>query len=192
MRAGTPANSFKLTQVSCLDFNSLFVVVKTLNQRVRDRYTYLYLSCPWLQTFLCISLRRHAHRPLAKRLMHMAHLAGNTSGVSKSSSDCLDYTGFPGDECVVFFNIPLGNKNAVMPNLPHERRKPPCLQLMTSAGHACLDQLNAGFSKVCEKNKICGIESLKYVWEFYTWRHFHSLKHIYIFLMFTNILRTLS
>ncbi len=126
-------------------------MVKTLNQRVRDRYTYPYLSCPWLQTFLCISLRRHAHRPLAKRLMHTGHLAGNTSGVSKSSSNCVDYTGFPGDECVVFFNVPLGNKNAVLPNLPHERRKPPCLQLMTSACHACLDQLNAGFSKVCGK-----------------------------------------
>ncbi len=25
--------------------------------------------------------------PLAKRLMHIAHLSGNTSGVSKSSSD---------------------------------------------------------------------------------------------------------
>ncbi len=35
-----------------------------------------------------LSLRRHAHGPLAKRLMHMAHLSGNTSGVSKSSSDC--------------------------------------------------------------------------------------------------------
>ncbi len=63
-----------------------------------------------------LSLRRHAHGPLAKRLMHMAHLSGNTSGVSKSSSDCLDYTGFPGDMCVAFFNAPPGNKDAVMPN----------------------------------------------------------------------------
>ncbi len=30
------------------------------------------------------------------------------------------------------------------------------------------DQLNAGFSKVCEKFKVHGIESLKYVREFYT------------------------
>ncbi len=29
-------------------------------------------------------------------------------------------------------------------------------------------QLNSGFSKVCEIFKFCGIESLKYVWEFYT------------------------
>ncbi len=48
--------------------------------------------------------------------MHTAHLAGNTSGVSKSSSDWLDYTGFPGDVCVEFFNVPPGNKNAVAPN----------------------------------------------------------------------------
>ncbi len=34
-----------------------------------------------------------AHRALAKRLMHMVHLSGNTSGVSKSSSDWLNYTG---------------------------------------------------------------------------------------------------
>ncbi len=29
-------------------------------------------------------------------------------------------------------------------------------------------QLNAGFSKVCEIFKVCGIESLKYVREFHT------------------------
>ncbi len=40
----------------------------------------------------------------------------NTSSVSKSSSDWLDYTGFPGDVCVAFFNVPPGNKDAVTPN----------------------------------------------------------------------------
>ncbi len=29
-----------------------------------------------------LSLRRHAHGMLAKRLMHMAHFSGNTSGMS--------------------------------------------------------------------------------------------------------------
>ncbi len=53
-----------------------------------------------------LSLRCHAHRTLAKRLMHMVHLSGNTSGVSKSPSDWLNYTGFLGDVCVVFFNVP--------------------------------------------------------------------------------------
>ncbi len=48
--------------------------------------------------------------------MHMAHLSGNISEVSKSSSDWLNYTGFPADECVTFFNVPPGNKDAVMPN----------------------------------------------------------------------------
>ncbi len=71
-----------------------------------------------------LSLRRHAHGPLAKRLMHMAHLAGNTSGVSKLSLDWLNYTGFPGDLCVAFFNVPPGNKDAVTPNpLTKESRR---------------------------------------------------------------------
>ncbi len=37
--------------------------------------------------------------------------------------------------------------------------------VMTSAYQ---DQINAGFSKVCEIFKVCGIESLKYVREFHT------------------------
>ncbi len=49
--------------------------------------------------------------------MHMAHKSGNTSGVLKLSSDWLNYTGFPGDVCVVFYNVPPGNKDAVTPNL---------------------------------------------------------------------------
>ncbi len=61
--------------------------------------------------------------------MHIVHLFGNTSGVSKSSSDWLNYTGFPGDVCVAFFNVSPGNKEAVTPNLPHERRKLLCLQM---------------------------------------------------------------
>ncbi len=77
----------------------------------------------------------------------------------------LDYTGFPGDVCVAFFNDMPGNKNAVAPNTPHKRRKPSCLLLTT---RACQDQLNTEFSKVCEKCKVRGIESLKYVREFYT------------------------
>ncbi len=44
-----------------------------------------------------------AHRTLAKRLMHIAHISGNTSRVSKSSSNWLNYRGFPGDLCVTFF-----------------------------------------------------------------------------------------
>ncbi len=47
--------------------------------------------------------------------MNMAHLAGNTSGVLKLSSDWLNSTEFPGDVCVAFFNIPPGNKNAMVP-----------------------------------------------------------------------------
>ncbi len=87
----------------------------------------------------------------------MVHLSGNTSGVLKSSSDWLNYTEFPGDVRVAFLNVPPGNKNAVAPN--------PLTKLTTSA---CQDQLNAEFSKVCENFKVRGIESLKYIREFYT------------------------
>ncbi len=53
--------------------------------------------------------------------MQMAHLAGNTSGVLKSS-DWLNYTGFLGDVCVAFFNVPPGNKDVVTPN-PSQKKK---------------------------------------------------------------------
>ncbi len=96
--------------------------------------------------------------------MHMAHLSGNT-GVSKSSSDWLNYTGFPGDVCVVFFNVPPGNKYAVPPNLLTKEESRAFTNVTTSAYQ---DQLNAGFSKVCEIFKVRGIESLKYVREFHT------------------------
>ncbi len=63
-----------------------------------------------------LSLRCNAHGPLAKLLMHMEHERGKALEVSKPSSDWLNYTGFPGDVCVAFFNLPSGNKDAVMPN----------------------------------------------------------------------------
>ncbi len=75
-----------------------------------------------------LSLRRDAHGPLAKHLMHMAHLSGNTSGVSKSSSDWLNYAGFQGDVCVTFFIVLPGNKDAVAPN-PLTKEESLCLQL---------------------------------------------------------------
>ncbi len=57
--------------------------------------------------------------------MHMVHLSGNTSVVLKSSSDWLNYTGFPGDVCVACFNVPPGNKDAVTPNpLMKEESRP--------------------------------------------------------------------
>ncbi len=79
-------------------------------------HTSVYLSYCCLSISLnqsSLSLRCHANGLLAKRLMHMAHLSGNTSGVSKLSSDWLNYTGFPGDVCVAFFNVSPGNKDAV-------------------------------------------------------------------------------
>ncbi len=97
--------------------------------------------------------------------MHMAHLSGNTSGVSKSSLDWLNSTGFPGDVCVAFFNVPPGN-HAVAPNpITKEKKAVVFTNVMTNAYQ---DQINTGFSKVCEIFKVCGIESLKYIREFHT------------------------
>ncbi len=59
-----------------------------------------------------LSLRHHAHGPLAKRLMHMVHLSGITSGVSKLLSDWLDFQ----ETCGVFFIVPPRNKDAVASN----------------------------------------------------------------------------
>lgn len=55
------------------------------------------------------SLRCHAHRPMAKRLMDKANKMGNTSGASKSTTDWLNAAGFSGDVCVVFFSSLPGN-----------------------------------------------------------------------------------
>ncbi len=92
---------------------------------------------------------------MAKRLMHMVHLSGNTSRVSKSSSDWLDYTGFPGDVCVALFNVLPGNQVAVAPN--------PLTKEKSCRVYNCDNRcLSAGVSKVCEIFKVCGIVSLKY------------------------------
>ncbi len=122
-----------------------------------------------------LSLRRHAHGPLAERLMHMAHKSGKTSGVSKSSSNWLNYTGFPGDACIAFFNVPLWNKDAVTLN--------PLTKKESRRVYNCAyrDLLNAGFLKVCKIFKVRGIESFKYVRVLHTslllWWHFHAPKH---------------
>ncbi len=62
---------------------------------------------------------------LAKHLMHMVHLSGNTSVVSKSSSDWLDYTGFLGDVCSLMLSV----NRCRGAKLPRERKKPSCLQM---------------------------------------------------------------
>ncbi len=105
--------------------------------------------------------------------MHMAHKSGNTSGVSKSSSDWLNYTGFPGDVWCRVLYVPPGNKDAVAPN-PLTKKK--AVVFTTVTINAYQDQINAGFSKVCEIFKVRGIESIKYIREFHTpvlllWRH---------------------
>ncbi len=67
-----------------------------------------------------ISLRLRRHGPLAKRLMH---ISGSTSGVSMSSSDWLNYAEFPGDVCVVFFNVPPWKQRCCDALAKEERRR---------------------------------------------------------------------
>ncbi len=80
----------------------------------------------------------------------MAHKIGNTSGISKSS-DWLNYTEFLRDEFVIFFNVPPGNKDAMAPN-PLTKKKAIVFTTVTMSAYQ--DQLNAGFSKVCEICKV--------------------------------------
>ncbi len=74
-----------------------------------------------------------------RHLVSDAHLSGNTSGVLKSSSDWLNYAGFPGDVCVTFFNVPPGNKDALVKE--ESRRVYKC------DANAYQSRLNAGFQK---------------------------------------------
>ncbi len=64
-------------------------------------YLYCYFMSHKGNFTSSLSPRCLAHGPLAKHLMHMSHLTGNTSVVLKSSSDWLDYTGFPEDVCIL-------------------------------------------------------------------------------------------
>ncbi len=83
--------------------------------------------------------------------------------------------------CVAFFNVPPGNKICRGAKPPHERKKPSCLQLTTSA---CQDQLNTEFSKVCEKFKSSGKKRIFKICPIVLqtcyvllWRHFHAPKY---------------
>ncbi len=69
---------------------------------------------------------------------------------------------------------------AKMPWRQTPSRKKKAFVFTTVTTNAYQDQINAGFSKVCEIFKVRGIESLKYVREFHTclllWWHFHAQK----------------
>ncbi len=77
--------------------------------------------------------------------MYKVNISGNTSVVSKSSSDWLNYTGILGE-------TPLRKKKAIV--------------FTNVTANVYQGQLNTGFSKVCEIFKVHGIESLKYVESF--------------------------
>ncbi len=119
------------------------------------------MSCPWITSKCAFSL------------IHMAHLSGNTSGVS----NLLTYTGFPGDMCLTFFNVLPGNKDAVMPKPLRKKRD---FMFTTETTSAYQHQLNAGFSKVCEIFKVCDrifkIHSRVLHTSLLLWWDFHALK----------------
>ncbi len=116
--------------------------------------------------------------PLAKRLMHMVHLSGNTSGVSKSSSDWLNYTGFPGDVCVAFFIVPPGNKDAVALN--------PLTKEESRRVYKCDDERLSGSTKrwifksmwniYSSRHRIFKIHPRASHESLLLWRHFHEPK----------------
>ncbi len=134
------------TSAKCINAN---VDVKVYDESHRYRATpQRYLPEPSL------SLRCQTHGPLAKRLMHTVHLSGNTSVVSKSFSDWFNYTGFPGEVCVTFFNVLPGIKDAMVPN-PSRKKKAVVFTNVTANTYQ--DQQNAGFSKVSEIFKVRGI-----------------------------------
>ncbi len=72
-----------------------------------------------------LTLKRYAHGPLAEYLMHMAHKKWKHFR-SLIQPDWLNYTGFPEEVCVAFFNIPPGSKDAVAPN-PLTKEKGRCV-----------------------------------------------------------------
>ncbi len=61
---------------------------------------------------------------------------------------------------VTFFNVPPGNKDAVVPNSLAKEES--CCVYKCDA-NAYQGRLNDGFPKVCEIFKLCAIESLKYI-----------------------------
>ncbi len=110
---------------------------------------------------ISLSLGRQAHGPLAK--------CGNTSGVSKSSSDWLNYTGFLGDVLFAFFKVPPGNKDAVMSNpltKEESRRVYNC--------DAYQDQRYTGFFS--SWHRIFKIYPRVLHTDLLLWRHFHAPK----------------
>ncbi len=107
----------------------------------------------------------NAHGPLAKRLMHMVHFSRNTSVVSKSSSDWLNYTGFSGRRVSRSLTFHLETK-MLWRQTPSRKKKAVVFTNVTA--NAYQSRLNAGFPKICEIFKVCAIESLKYIREFFS------------------------
>ncbi len=100
-----------------------------------------------------------ASGPLAKR--------GNTSGVSKSSSDWLNYTGFLGDVLFAFFKVPPGNKDAVMSN-PLTKKKAAVFTTVT------LIRINDMLDFFSSWHRIFKIYPRVLHTDLLLWRHFHA------------------
>ncbi len=99
-----------------------------------DLVSYL-LACCWFP--LSLSLRCHTPGPLAECMMNTAHLTGNTSGVSKSSSDWSNYRNLIelSEMCVSHSFCQTSSW----------KKKDVIFTIETMSAYQ--DQLNAGFSK---------------------------------------------
>ncbi len=109
---------------------------------------------------MCLSVNGRKPRPILELPLRF----GVPTPIWRSPGCSYTLLGFPGDVCVVFFNVPPGNICHDAKS-PHERRKQSSLQLWR---RALIRSTKRWIFNICEIFKVCGIESLKYVREFYT------------------------
>ncbi len=108
--------------------------------------------------------------------MHMVHFSGNTSGVSKSSSDWLNYTQDFLEKCVSHSLMFRLETKMLWHQTPSRKKK--AIVFTNVTANAYQSRWNKGFPKVCKNFKNWAIESLKYIrgFKMLLWRHFHAPK----------------
>ncbi len=95
----------------------------------------------------------------------MVHFSGNTSVVSKSSSDWLNIQHFRETPVSHSLTFRLETK---IPWRQTPSLKKIAIVFTNVTPNAYQSRSNAGFPKVCEIFKVCAIECLKYIREFHT------------------------
>ncbi len=143
------------------------------------RLAYCPVESSWSQcSWTSLSLRRHAHVPLAKWFIW--HIKVETLQEFRNRHRIGWIIQDFRETCVSHsLTICLETKMSWR-QTPSRKKK--AVEFTTVTTTAYQDQLNTGVSKVCEIFKVCGIESLKYVKRvlhtgLLLWRHFHAPKH---------------